>query len=91
MPRYIVEASHDPEPGACLRMLNLVLLQGAHYLTNTEWGCMAGDHRAWIVLEAEDEVAVRRVVPPAFRDRCRIVKLAKFTPDQIKSMHSQAH
>lgn len=52
---------------------------------------MAGDHRAWMVVEAEDDAAVRRIIPPAFRDRSRIVKLNKFTPEQIKALHEQAH
>jgi hypothetical protein len=72
-------------------MLNAVLMQGAHYLTNTEWGCMAGDHRAWILLDAEDDAAVKRIIPPAFRDKARIIKLNTFTPEQIRAMHTQAH
>ncbi len=89
MPNYLVEAIHEPDPASCLRLLDAVLLQGAHYLTHTDWGCMAGDHRAWILLDAEDDAAVKRIIPPAFRDKARIVKLNKFTPEQIRGMHGQ--
>lgn len=51
---------------------------------------MAGDHRAWMLLEAEDDAEVKRIIPPAFREKAHIFKLNKFTPEQIRSMHTQA-
>jgi hypothetical protein len=83
----MIQASHDPAPAACLRMLNAFLQAGAHYLTHAEWGCMAGEHTAWIIIEAENDAMARLMVPPVVRSTARLVKLNTFTPEQIKAMH----
>ncbi|MSQ11540.1 MAG: hypothetical protein EXR48_02405 [Dehalococcoidia bacterium] len=89
MPRYVIESDHDPAPDACLRMLGAFLQAGAHFLTNAEWGCMAGVHKAWIVVEAESDAEARLMVPPVIRNTVRLVKLNKFTPDMIRQLHTQ--
>jgi len=87
MARYMIQASHDPTPAACLRLLDAFLQAGAHYLANAEWGCLAGAHTAWIIVEAENDADARLMVPPVIRDAALLVKLNKFTPDQIRELH----
>ncbi len=89
MDHYMIQASHDPDPGACLRMLESFLRAGAHYLTNAEWGCMAGVHTAWILVQADSEAEARLMVPPAIRNTALLVKLNNFTPEQIRAMASK--
>lgn len=60
-------------------------------MTNTDWGCLVGEHRSWMLVDAVDDAEVKRIIPPAFRDKARIVKLNKFTPEQIRAMHTQEH
>ncbi len=86
MARYIIEASHDHTPAACLRLLDAFAKAGAHYLTHTDWGCLAGVHKAWIMVEAENDGDARLMVPPVIRDSALLVRLNKFTPEQIREL-----
>ncbi len=68
-------------------MLDAFLRAGAHYLTNAEWGCMEGEHTAWIIVEADNDGQARHMVPPVIRNTALLVKLNKFTPEQIRELH----
>ena len=48
---------------------------------------MDGHHTAWIIVEAENEAQARHMVPPAIRNTALLVKLNKFTPEQIVELH----
>lgn len=88
MAKYIIEDTHETED--CLRLLDAFLHAGAHYLTNAEWGCEDGDHTAWILVEAESDEEARNMVPPVIRNRARLVRLNRFTPEQIRAFHEEA-
>jgi len=88
MARYIIQDSHEVED--CLKILDAFMRAGAHYLTNAEWGCEDGEHTAWIVVEAASEDEARHMMPPVIRNRARLVRLNRFTPDQIRAFHEQA-
>jgi len=68
----------------CLRILEAFVAAGSHYLTHAEWGCTDGDHRAWVMVEADSDDAARLMVPPVIRPNSRVVRLHKFTSDEIK-------
>ena len=70
-------------------MLNSLVQGGAHVLRNFEFGCEDGVHKAWIIVEAENDHYARLMVPPVLRDSALLVKLNKFTPEEIKEMHDQ--
>jgi hypothetical protein len=88
MARYIIQDSH--EVADCLKLLDAFMHAGAHYLTNAEWGCQDGDHTAWIVVEASSDNEARNMVPPVIRDRARLVRLNRFSPEQIRAFHEEA-
>lgn len=69
-----------------MRALDAFLQAGAHFLTNAEWGCMDGDHRAWIIIDADSEAEARMVIPPVIRHTAHLVKLNRFTPEQIREL-----
>ena len=87
MLRYMIQASHDPAPDACMQLLDAFLQAGAHYLTNAEWGCEAGEHTAWIIVEADSDDEARLMVPPNIRNTALLVRLNRFTPEQIRQFH----
>jgi hypothetical protein len=89
MARYLIHASHEPEE--CVRLLDSYLQAGAHYLTHAEWGCKAGVHEEWLIVEAEDDASAILMVPPILRTEAELVKLNQFTPDEIRAMHQDAH
>jgi hypothetical protein len=89
MAKYLLHATHDPEE--CIRLLDSYLQAGAHYLTHAEWGCEAGVHEEWIIVEAEDDAGAALMVPPIIRNQAEVVRLNRFTPDQIRAMHNDDH
>ncbi len=89
MARFIIEVPHDDDEVACLKAIQIFLQTGSHYLTHADWGCMDGVHKAWITIEAENKDDARRVLPVPFRDRAKIVGLAKFSMDQVQELLRQ--
>jgi hypothetical protein len=86
MARFLIEAPHEAEPVACVRAVEVFLETGSHFLSNADWGCLDGEHKAWIILEAESKEEARFVLPPAYRPEAKIVKLNKFTLEDIEEL-----
>ena len=82
--RFFVMARHTPEE--CLKTLDDVSAKSSKLLATFDWGCKAGDHTGYAVLEAKDEAAVKAMLPADMKD-VKIVKLNKFTQKQIKAFH----
>lgn len=85
MERFLVASPHTPEE--CLRALDEILAKGADTLAGYEWGCMAGDHTGYAILDARNESEAKEIIPEFLQGKARIVKLATFTPDQIREFH----
>ena len=83
MDRYLIESPHELKD--CARMLQQLKAMG--YLHNFDWGCKAGVHVGWAIIEAESEAQARMAVPPLVRDQARILKLNKFSPEEVDSLH----
>ena len=86
MPRFFIEVPHPEETVACARVIQVFLQTGSHFLRNADWGCMDGEHKAWIILEADSKEEARNVVPPTFRPDARVTQLTTFTPEQIEEI-----
>ena len=86
MARFLIEVPHEPEPTACVRAVQTFLQTGSHFLSNADWGCLDGKHKAWIILEADNKKEAEFVLPPAFRPQAKIVELSKFTMEDIADM-----
>lgn len=84
MDRYIVESSHTA--GDCKKALKDILAAG--YISHFDWGCADGDHRGWAIIEAESAEEAKMVVPSSQRQKATVVKLNKFTAEQIEKMHA---
>lgn len=89
MAKYLIEVPHEAEKAACLRAIQTFLETGSHFLANADWGCMDGDHRAWLTMEAENREDVMYALPPSVRPDARIVRLEKFTMADVEEMASQ--
>ena len=85
MARYLIYATHEPEE--CVKTLDSYLQAGAHYLTHADWGCEVGVHAEWLVVEAESEREALLMVPPIVRTAAQLVKLTRYTPEQIRALH----
>lgn len=89
MPRFFVEVSHGNSQEDCDRAIKMFLETGSHFLTNADWGCKDGVHKAWFILENEDKKAVLEIIPPDFRRNATIVSLQKFTRKDIPEIQSE--
>ena len=85
MARYLIESQHTAEE--CLQVLDAILMMGADFVDRFDFGCKDGIHTCWAIVEAESESAARKMVPAFVRSRARIVKVSKFTPQQIRAAH----
>lgn len=83
MARFFIEVPHEAEQTACMRAVQVFLDTGSHFLANADWGCLDGEHKAWIILEAEDKSQARLALPPGFRNQAKIVQLTKFSMEDI--------
>lgn len=81
MPRFLIEIPHDTDKIACAKVVRAFVSSGSHFLTNADWGCADGDHRAWMVVDMESRQAAQAVVPPGFRPEAKITRLVKFVLD----------
>lgn len=86
MPRFLIEVPHEAETIACARAAKMLLEIGSHFITNADFGCLDGDHRAWIVVEGASKAEVRNILPPAFRAKASIVGLNKFSIQQMDEL-----
>jgi hypothetical protein len=89
MARFLIEVPHEPETAACARVIQIFLKTGSHFLTHADWGCMDGDHKAWIIADVESRDEARSILPPSFRSQAKIVKLNYFTMEEIDEILRQ--
>jgi hypothetical protein len=86
MARFLIEVAHEAETIACARAVQLLLRTGSHYLTHADFGCLDGDHHAWIVVEGKDKDEARNILPHVYRAKARIVGLNKFSLEEIDEL-----
>jgi len=55
-------------------------------VTNADFGCLDGEHKAWIVVEVSNKEEAKAVLPPEYRSSAKIVKLNKFTLKEIEDL-----
>lgn len=83
MAQYLIEVPHAAEVEACAKVVQIFLKSGSHFLTHADWGCTDGEHKAWIIAEVENKTEACSIVPPALRPGAKIVRLNKFTMEEI--------
>jgi hypothetical protein len=86
MARFLIEVPHEAKTQECALAVKILLSSGSHYLAHADFGCMDGEHKAWIIVEADSKEEVRYVVPSIFRPRAKIVQLNRFSLDEIEEL-----
>jgi len=90
MAKYLIEVPHGAETAACSRAVRIFLTSGSHFLTNADWGCGDGEHKAWMIVDVENKQEALSIVPPTYRPEAKIVALNRFwlgETDQIRMHH----
>jgi len=88
MEKYLIEVPHEEEMVACAKAVKLLLTTGSHFITNADWGCNDGVHKAWFTMESGSKEEARSILPVPYRSRAKIVKLNKFTLEEIDEILS---
>lgn len=86
MARFLIEVPHEAEKIACARAIRILLTTGSHYLTHADFGCLDGEHKAWIIVEVESKDEARAILPPVYRTQAKIVSLNKFSVEEIDEL-----
>ncbi len=81
--KFLIEVPHEETTAACARVVDIFLKSGSHFLSNADWGCRDGDHKAWITVEVDSKDEARRILPPGMRAQAKIVQLNTFTMEEI--------
>jgi len=79
MARYLIEVPHDPDHVACDRAARIFLATGSHFMTHADYGCVDGEHKAWLTVDVDSKEEALRILPPGLRARARVVRLSKFS------------
>jgi len=69
--------------------VQVFLASGSHFLTHADWGCLDGDHRAWIIVDVDSRDEAKGLLPPAFRSQARIVALNQWSMEHIDEIMSR--
>ena len=83
MERYLVESTHTAED--CHHVVEQFIIHG--HIINFDWGCQAGVHIGWEIIEAENESQAKQTVPSRLRAKARAIRLCKFSPESIETQH----
>ena len=86
MARFLIEVPHEAKARECALAVKVLLRSGSHYLTNAEFGCLDGEHKAWIIIEVDSKEQAKSVLPPVYRPRAKVVQLNKFSLDEIEQL-----
>ena len=87
MKRYLIETPHKAED--CLKVLDEELAKGPEVLEKFEYGCMAGDHTGYAIIDAKTREDAVKLVPAFLQNSAKIVEVGKYTPAMIRSFHQQ--
>ena len=88
MKRYLIETPHKAED--CLKVLDEELEKRPAILGKFDYGCMAGDHTGYAIIDAKTREDALKIVPTFLQNSAKVVEVAKFTPAMIRSFHQKA-
>ena len=91
MNKYLIEVPHEGDKASCVRAVKVFLTSGSHFMTNAEWGCRDGDHKAWLIAEVESKEEARRILPSAYQQTAKITRINKFTRKDMEETILEDH
>jgi hypothetical protein len=83
MPKFLIEVPHGATKDACDQAIQIFLQTGSHFLTHADWGCMDGEHKAWIIAEVNSKEDAMFILPSAFRKDAKITLLTTFSAKDL--------
>ena len=52
-------------------------------MTNAKFGCLDGEHKAWIIVEVDSKEEAKFILPPVYQPKAGIAELNKFSLEEI--------
>ncbi len=86
MARFLIEVPHEAKRQECALAVKILLSSGSHFVTHADFGCLDGEHKAWVIIEADTKEEARFVVPSIFRPRAKITQLNKFSLAEMEEI-----
>ena len=83
MEKYLIEIKNGGDRASCLRSIESFLSSRTHYVTSAEWGCLEGEHKAWLIIKTTNSADALRIIPAAYRQHAKITRLHKFNGKEI--------
>ena len=83
MEKYLIEIKNGGDKASCLRSIQSFLSSRTHYVTSAEWGCLEGEHKAWLIIKTTNSADALRIIPAAYRLHAKITRLHKFKGIEI--------
>jgi hypothetical protein len=78
MTRYLIEVPHEDNKDACNQAVQAFRETGSHFMTNADWGCGDGEHKAWFIVELDSKDQAKQILPPLFRENAKVIELQQF-------------
>ncbi len=88
MAKFLIEVPHEAERVACARVVQIFMNTGNHFLTHADWGCLDGEHKAWIIVEMANKEEARAILPVVYRSQAKITRLNYWSVEQIEDILS---
>ena len=85
MAQYLIESPHTKDE--CMKMLDELAAKSKDGLDQYVFGRMSGQHTGWALVEASSESEAMSMVPSSIRSKAHVIKVDRFTPEQIKAFH----
>jgi len=79
MKKFLIEVPHGADKKSCDQAILIFQQTGSHFLTHADWGCLDGEHKAWMMVEVENKDEARFILPSLFRSSAKITELTTFT------------
>jgi len=83
MAKFLIEVAHGADKASCNQAIQIFLQTGSHFLTHADWGCLDGEHKAWIVADVPSKDDAKMILPSAFRATAKIIKLTTFSSKDL--------
>ncbi len=83
MEKFLIEIRNGGDRATCLRSIQSFLSTRTHFVTSVEWGCIEGEHKAWLIIKTGNREDAMRIIPAAYRQNAKITRLQKFTGKEI--------
>jgi hypothetical protein len=83
MAKFLIEVPHGADKEACNQAIQIFMQTGSHFLTHAEWGCLDGEHKAWIIADVSSKDEAFRILPSIFRSMAKITQLTTFSAKDL--------